>query len=225
MAKQQAGSRPPPQQGRGQIGQEPWRASNLRPPAQYGYNERTREIVGKLEEALKHPETPLDVRLIQSLKEEIQRANREMAAQGAQKADESQKTYIDPSRLPPAYRKSIEKYFQKLSRAAMRHLGFEYPLAWLVGLPLAAAAVGLMMWSLRRQGQPWRRAGMLAALRAVAIFVLVALAARPALVDSDEESLKRNEVVLLLDRSESMSLGTMYSWSAANSRGLTRRWN
>ena len=51
----------------------------------------------------------------------------------------------------------------------MRHLWFEYPLAWLVGLPMAAAAVGLMMWSLRRQGQAWRRVGMLAVLRAVAL--------------------------------------------------------
>ena len=47
----------------------------------------------------------------------------------------------------------------------MRHLWFEYPLAWLVGLPMAAAAVGLMMWSLRRQGQAWRRVGVLAVLR------------------------------------------------------------
>ncbi len=88
----------------------------------------------------------------------------------------------------------------------MRHLWFEYPLAWLVGLPMAAAAVGLMMWSLRRQGQAWRRVGMLAVLRAVALLLLLVLAARPALVESDEESHNRNEIVLLLDRSESMSL-------------------
>jgi hypothetical protein len=88
----------------------------------------------------------------------------------------------------------------------MTRLAFEYPLAWLVGLPLAAIAVGLLMWSLRRQGQPWRRVCMLALLRAAALLVLMVLAARPALIDSGDESHNRNEVALLLDRSESMSL-------------------
>jgi hypothetical protein len=113
MAKGQAGGRPQP--GQAKLGQEALASLQASAPAMYGYNERTREIIGKLEEALKHPEKPLDVRLIQSLTEEIQKANREVAAQGAEKADESQKSYIDPSRLPPAYRKSIEKYYQKLS--------------------------------------------------------------------------------------------------------------
>ena len=40
----------------------------------------------------------------------------------------------------------------------------------------------------------------------MALLLLVVLAARPALIDSGEESRNRNEVVLLLDRSESMSL-------------------
>ena len=115
MAKRQAGSRPQ-QQSQGQLGQAALASIQASAPALYGYNERTREVIARLKEALKHPEKPLDVRLIQSLTEEIQRASREVAVQGAEKKDESPKTYIDPSRLPPAYRKSIEKYFQKLSQ-------------------------------------------------------------------------------------------------------------
>ena len=108
--------RPIDRQSRGQLGQAALASIQASAPALYGYNERTREVIAKLQEALKQPETPLDVRLIQSLTQEIQRASREVAVQGAQKTDESQKTYIDPSRLPPAYRKSIEKYFQELSQ-------------------------------------------------------------------------------------------------------------
>ena len=115
LARRQAGSRPQ-QQDQGPLGQAALASIQASAPALYGYNEQTREVIARLKEALKHPETPLDVRLIQSLTEEIQRASRELAAQGAEKKDESQKTYIDPSRLPPAYRKSIETYFQKLSQ-------------------------------------------------------------------------------------------------------------
>jgi len=55
----------------------------------------------------------VDAGLIQELLRGIQRTGRE-AVTTAQ-PDQTQKTQIDPARLPPAYRKSIERYYQKLS--------------------------------------------------------------------------------------------------------------
>jgi Mg-chelatase subunit ChlD len=88
----------------------------------------------------------------------------------------------------------------------MTHLVFEYPLAWLWGLPLAAAAILLLVRSLRRSGWSWRAVAVLAGLRAAVLAALVCLAARPVLVRSDEDEKKSDRVVLLVDRSESMSL-------------------
>jgi uncharacterized membrane protein len=87
----------------------------------------------------------------------------------------------------------------------MTRLVFENPLAWLWGLPVAVAALAVSVRSLRQYGRPWREAAVLAALRGMVLLALVILAARPVLVDSEEEE-KSNRVVLLVDRSESMSL-------------------
>jgi len=81
----------------------------------YGYNERTRDLIAKLQEELKRPKIIIDIRIIESLLRQIQPLSREVAPEAAPARKEAQQTYIDPSRLPPAYRKSIEKYFQKLS--------------------------------------------------------------------------------------------------------------
>ncbi len=88
----------------------------------------------------------------------------------------------------------------------MTRVIFENPLAWFWGLPLAAAAIWLLVRSLHRYGRPWRETAVLAALRGVVLLILVTLAARPVLVESEEEGVQSNRVVLLLDRSESMSL-------------------
>ncbi len=88
----------------------------------------------------------------------------------------------------------------------MTRLVFENPLAWLWGLPLVVAALLLLARSLHQYGRPWREAAVLAALRGMVLVALVILAARPVLVESEEEEKKSNRVVLLVDRSESMSL-------------------
>jgi hypothetical protein len=81
----------------------------------YGYNERTEDVLRKLQEELKRPKIVLDIRIVESLLRQIQPLRREVAPGTTPAPKEAKQTYIDPSRLPPAYRKSIEKYFQKLS--------------------------------------------------------------------------------------------------------------
>jgi uncharacterized membrane protein len=94
----------------------------------------------------------------------------------------------------------------------MTRLVFENPLAWLWGPPLVVAALLLLARSLHQYGQMHgapcirREAAVLAALRGMVLVALVILAARPVLVESEEEERKSNRVVLLVDRSESMSL-------------------
>jgi uncharacterized membrane protein len=88
----------------------------------------------------------------------------------------------------------------------MTRLVFENPLSWYVGLPIAAAAVVLSIRSLHRSGRRRRETAVLAALRGLVLLALVCLVARPVLVDSEEEETRSNRIVLLVDRSESMSL-------------------
>ncbi|HUY33951.1 MAG TPA: hypothetical protein VMV69_14485 [Pirellulales bacterium] len=84
-------------------------------PALYGHNERTVQLLQRLERDLKDDEFPLDLLVVRKLVEEIQSLRRESAAEGEKQPDAMVIQNIDPSRLPPAYRKSIEKYYQKLS--------------------------------------------------------------------------------------------------------------
>jgi len=82
---------------------------------------------------------------------------------------------------------------------------FEFPLGWLFGLPLFAA-LGLEIWSQRRRGLPKSRIACLSSLRAVVLLILVFLAARPIWIAKEPPAAASRSVVLLLDRSESMSL-------------------
>ena len=72
-------------------------------------------MLRKLQEELKRPKIVIDIRIVESLLRQIQPLRREVAPGTTPSPKEAKQTYIDPSRLPPAYRKSIEKYFQKLS--------------------------------------------------------------------------------------------------------------
>jgi hypothetical protein len=81
----------------------------------YGYNERTQDVFRTLQEELKRTKIVIDVGIVESLLRQIQPLRREVASGTAPAPKEAKQTYIDPSRLPPAYRKSIEQYFQKLS--------------------------------------------------------------------------------------------------------------
>ena len=80
-----------------------------------GSNERGNQIMLHLEEELKKGESPLDLENLQKLMEQLQRFSLELSAVEAKKEDKPEVTNIDPTRLPPAYRGRIEKYFQKLS--------------------------------------------------------------------------------------------------------------
>ena len=53
--------------------------------------------------------------MVEALLRQIQQLQREGTKDPTPRPGQPEKTYIDPSRLPPAYRRSIEKYFQTLS--------------------------------------------------------------------------------------------------------------
>jgi hypothetical protein len=81
----------------------------------YGGNESGNQIMLHLERELKKGESPVDVENLTKLMEQLQSFSLELSAAQAKKEDKPEVTNIDPSRLPPAYRGRIEKYFQKLS--------------------------------------------------------------------------------------------------------------
>ena len=80
----------------------------------YGDNERLRRFVAQLQENLK-PDAPVDVEVLKKLMTELQHYSVETSDRFAKKEDQPEVTNIDPSRLPPAYRGRIQKYFEKLS--------------------------------------------------------------------------------------------------------------
>jgi hypothetical protein len=80
----------------------------------YGDNERGTRVLTQLEEALKTDE-PVDVEILKKLMAELEHFSVETADRLASKEDKPEVTNIDPSRLPPAYRGRIQKYFQRLS--------------------------------------------------------------------------------------------------------------
>ncbi len=86
------------------------------------------------------------------------------------------------------------------------HLVFGFPLGWQIGLPIAGALLMTMAWSLRQDGLGWGRIAALTGLRGVALLILAFLVARPTWVSHEVDSPNKNSVVLLMDRSESMSL-------------------
>jgi hypothetical protein len=80
----------------------------------YGDNERLQRFVAQLQENLK-PDAPIDVEILKKLMTELQHYSVETSDRLAKKEDKPEVTNIDPSRLPPAYRGRIQKYFQRLS--------------------------------------------------------------------------------------------------------------
>ena len=85
---------------------------------------------------------------------------------------------------------------------------FEYAPGWLFGLPLAAA-LAFAVWRQRRRGLATRRIVALATLRGIALLVLVFLAARPIWMTHEPLGGATRPVMVLMDRSESMSLGDL----------------
>jgi hypothetical protein len=92
-------------------------------------------------------------------------------------------------------------------------LVFEFPAGWFLGLPIVAA-LSLAIWRQHKQGIGKHRFLTLNGLRAAAALVLVFLAARPVWIANEPPVSAARSVVLLMDRSESMSIedrsGTRY---------------
>jgi len=82
--------------------------------SQFGDTERSRELLVKLDRMLK-AEKPIQVEDLRGLINELQHFSVETTAQMERKQDKPEVTNIDPTRLPPAYRGRIQKYFEKLS--------------------------------------------------------------------------------------------------------------
>ena len=82
--------------------------------ALYGGNERGQKILMELDQMFK-TNSPLDTEDLRKLMDALRHFSVETADHLAKKEDKPEVTNIDPTRLPPAYRGRIQKYFQKLS--------------------------------------------------------------------------------------------------------------
>src|SRR5579859_3090256 len=82
---------------------------------------------------------------------------------------------------------------------------FELPAMWFLGLPLGAL-LGWAAWRQRRRGLARWRVVTLLGLRALPLVLLLFLAARPVRVSREWVGPAARPVVILVDRSESMSL-------------------
>lgn len=88
----------------------------------------------------------------------------------------------------------------------MDRLAFDLPAAWQFGLPVAGLVLAFGAWGLHRRGLSPARTALLTLLRAGALLVLVLLLSRPAWVEPAPPANPNRTVVVLVDRSESMSL-------------------
>jgi hypothetical protein len=80
----------------------------------YGNDDRAAQLLLKLDQMLKG-ERPPEVEDLRKLIAELQHFSVETSDQMAKREDKPEVTNIDPTRLPPAYRGRIQKYFQRLS--------------------------------------------------------------------------------------------------------------
>jgi hypothetical protein len=80
----------------------------------YGDTERSTQLLLKLDQILK-TEKLLDADDLRALINELQHYSVETADQMSKREDKPEVTNIDPTKLPPAYRGRITKYFQRLS--------------------------------------------------------------------------------------------------------------
>ena len=83
----------------------------------YGDSPRAEQVLDDLQQRLERPESLIDPKVVQQLLEAVQRIRREGSTAAELDREPSDRRTIDPSRLPPAYRQAIEKYFEKLSEA------------------------------------------------------------------------------------------------------------
>src|SRR5712691_10672021 len=83
---------------------------------------------------------------------------------------------------------------------------FDFPLGWEAGVPLVLGALLLAVWRQKRRGLSGTRIALLTGLRGIALLPLVFLAARPVWMAKEPPAAAARPVILLVDRSESMSL-------------------
>jgi len=82
---------------------------------------------------------------------------------------------------------------------------FEFPLGWLLGLPVAGL-LAFSAWRHHQRGLAKSRIAALSACRGAALLLLLFLAARPVWINREPPAAASRSVALLVDRSESMSL-------------------
>lgn len=85
-------------------------------------------------------------------------------------------------------------------------LHFDLPIVWLIGLPVICLLGALAAVTMYRRGIPTPRWLALTVLRGLALLLILFLLARPVRVFSDARDGQSRPVLLLMDRSESMSL-------------------
>ncbi len=85
-------------------------------------------------------------------------------------------------------------------------LVLDFPMAWQTGLPVLALLLFFVWRSLRGKALGPLKLTALIGLRGLALLLLVLLAARPVHVETDSAPARKRSVVLLMDKSESMSL-------------------
>lgn len=114
-ARRQASGRPSSGKDQALLGREA--TANLQAGifGIYGHNDRTQQVLDKVERDLGEPEFPLNLRTVEELMHEIQQLGHEVAVDKDPEAQQAESRHLDPAQLPPSYRKSIEKYFEKLS--------------------------------------------------------------------------------------------------------------
>ena len=84
--------------------------------SQYGYNENSLAVASQLDEQLKDPTSPVDLKTLQWLREQIQTLQQDLTIQPETPAESGPAMHVDPTRFPRDYRESIQKYFETLSQ-------------------------------------------------------------------------------------------------------------
>jgi hypothetical protein len=113
LIKQLEKSNQIPREDQKKQGQEALYNLQLGLREQYGNNDHGNQILLSMNQVLKT--NVLDVQDLKKLMDQLQHFSVETSDHLAKKDDKPDVTNIDPTRLPPAYRGRIQKYFQKLS--------------------------------------------------------------------------------------------------------------
>jgi hypothetical protein len=83
--------------------------------SRYGAEARVLRLTRQLEQELTKVDLKVDPQKLRKLLEEIEQFRVEASQRSLAKKDDPRLEHVDPSKLPPAYRDRIQKYFQKLA--------------------------------------------------------------------------------------------------------------